>query len=188
MTTAVRSNSIEFGTRTLFSPGGRQRSAKPDGERRRNLDRGVETETACHGFYGSRTHEALVDIANYQGFRGPYGTAFKPHSPTSTTPTRRLQGREVSRRIPGRQVAAARRRRPGHPPRHRRRPPGSARDRASPERAKMKASDIEEASRQYAAGDSLATVAAFFGVDATTVRRELHRVGVAIRVRRGWAP
>ena len=51
----------------------------------------------------------------------------------------------------------------------------------------MSAFDVLEASHQYAAGDSLATVATFFGVNAATVRRELHRADVAIRRRRGWA-
>lgn len=56
-----------------------------------------------------------------------------------------------------------------------------------PNERTMKASDVVKASRQYAAGDSLATVAVLFSIDATTVRRELHRVGVTTRARRGGA-
>ena len=51
---------------------------------------------------------------------------------------------------------------------------------------KMSAHDVSEATRHYRNGDSLATVALTFNVDAATVRRELHRAGVTIRCRRGW--
>ena len=51
---------------------------------------------------------------------------------------------------------------------------------------KMNPHEILQASRRYEAGDSLETVAAVYGVDATTVRRELHRAHIAIRPRRGW--
>jgi 5'-3' exonuclease len=53
-------------------------------------------------------------------------------------------------------------------------------------RRKMSEDDIGEAARRYRTGDSLAKVAFAFDVDAKTVRRELHRAGVAIRPRRGW--
>jgi hypothetical protein len=41
--------------------------------------------------------------------------------------------------------------------------------------------DVAAAARRYGAGDSLAKVAHAFDVDAVTLRRELHRAGVAIR-------
>ena len=47
--------------------------------------------------------------------------------------------------------------------------------------------DIGEAARHYREGDSLGTVGLAFNVDAATVRRELHRAGVAIRPRPGWS-
>jgi len=56
-----------------------------------------------------------------------------------------------------------------------------------PTTRKMKADDVVEASLRYDAGDSLATVAAAFHVDAATIRRELGRARTAIRPRRGWA-
>jgi hypothetical protein len=54
-------------------------------------------------------------------------------------------------------------------------------------RRKMSEDDIGEAARRYREGDSLAQAARGFDVDAATVRRELHRAGVAIRPRHGWA-
>ena len=53
-------------------------------------------------------------------------------------------------------------------------------------RRKMNAADILEASLRCEAGDSLETIATVYGVDATTVRRELRRADIAIRPRRGW--
>jgi DNA-binding transcriptional regulator LsrR (DeoR family) len=53
-------------------------------------------------------------------------------------------------------------------------------------RRKMTDDDVGDAARRYRAGDSLAEVASAFNVDAATVRRELHRAGIAIRLRRGW--
>jgi uncharacterized protein YhbP (UPF0306 family) len=47
--------------------------------------------------------------------------------------------------------------------------------------------DVNEAARRYRAGDSLAKVAYAFNVDQATIRRELHRIGVTIRLRRGWS-
>ncbi len=46
---------------------------------------------------------------------------------------------------------------------------------------------ISEAARRYRTGDSLAKLASAFNVDAATIRRELHRIGVTIRSRRGWS-
>jgi len=46
--------------------------------------------------------------------------------------------------------------------------------------------DVDEAARRYGNGDSLAKVALAFNDDAATLLRELHRSGVAIRLRRGW--
>ena len=46
---------------------------------------------------------------------------------------------------------------------------------------KMSAHDVGEAAHHCRNGDSLATVALTFNVDAATVRRELHRAGVTIR-------
>ena len=54
-------------------------------------------------------------------------------------------------------------------------------------RRKMTDDDVEEAARRYRAGDSLATIASTFNVDAATIREELHRIGVTIRPRRGWS-
>jgi hypothetical protein len=53
-------------------------------------------------------------------------------------------------------------------------------------RRKMTDDDVSEAAGRYGNGDSLAKVALVFNVDAATLRRELHRSGVAIRLRRGW--
>ena len=50
---------------------------------------------------------------------------------------------------------------------------------------KLTPRDIAIGARLYESGDSLATVARALNVDATTVRRELVRAGVAIRPRRG---
>jgi hypothetical protein len=43
-----------------------------------------------------------------------------------------------------------------------------------------------EAAPRYRSGDSLATIGITFNVNAATVRRELHRIGVEIRPPRGW--
>ena len=53
-------------------------------------------------------------------------------------------------------------------------------------RRMMNAHEIADARGRYESGDSLATVAAAYGVDAATVRRELHRADVAVRPRLGW--
>ena len=53
-------------------------------------------------------------------------------------------------------------------------------------RRKMTDDDVSNAAGSYGAGDSLAKVALGFNVDAATLRRELHRAGIAIRPRRGW--
>jgi hypothetical protein len=47
--------------------------------------------------------------------------------------------------------------------------------------------DVNEAARRNRAGDSRATIASTFNDDATTIRHELHRIGVTIRPRRGWS-
>jgi transposase-like protein len=53
-------------------------------------------------------------------------------------------------------------------------------------RRKLTDDDVSEAAGRYGNGDSLAKVALAFNVDAATLRRELHRSGVATRLRRGW--
>ncbi len=50
-------------------------------------------------------------------------------------------------------------------------------------RPKMTARDVLPARRSHEAGDSLATIAPAFSVDAQTVRRELRRAGVETRPR-----
>lgn len=47
--------------------------------------------------------------------------------------------------------------------------------------------NIDEASRLYEQGWSLARVGEHFGVDGETVRRALRAAGVTLRPRRGWA-
>ena len=54
-----------------------------------------------------------------------------------------------------------------------------------PSGRKLTDRQVATAARRYLSGDSLATVAEGFDVDAATVGRELHRAGVAIRPRRG---
>lgn len=46
--------------------------------------------------------------------------------------------------------------------------------------------DVREAAQLYVAGNSLAALGAKFDVDAGTVRRELLRAGIQMRLRRGW--
>jgi transposase-like protein len=53
-------------------------------------------------------------------------------------------------------------------------------------RRKMSDDDVSDAVPRYRSGDSLATVALTFNVDAATVRREFRRAGVTIRPRPGW--
>jgi Transposase len=45
---------------------------------------------------------------------------------------------------------------------------------------------LASAARSYAAGSSLATIAAQFGLDPSTVANRFRRAGVPIRPRRGW--
>jgi hypothetical protein len=52
---------------------------------------------------------------------------------------------------------------------------------------KMNNRSVLEAARHYGAGESLKVVAARFDVDARTLARELLRIGVPIRRRRGWS-
>ena len=49
----------------------------------------------------------------------------------------------------------------------------------------MNQHDVLAATLRYEDGDSLATVARAFNVDAATVRRELHQAGVPTRPRPG---
>ena len=46
---------------------------------------------------------------------------------------------------------------------------------------------LASAARSYADGSSLATIAAQFGLDPSTVANRFRRAGVDIRPRRGWA-
>ena len=50
---------------------------------------------------------------------------------------------------------------------------------------KMTDIDVDEASRRYEAGDSLATLASIFNVDPATIRHELRQTATTIRPRRG---
>jgi hypothetical protein len=45
---------------------------------------------------------------------------------------------------------------------------------------------LTSAARSYADGSSLATIAAQFGLDPSTVANRLRRAGIKIRPRRGW--
>jgi hypothetical protein len=54
--------------------------------------------------------------------------------------------------------------------------------------AKLTDDDIAVAAGLYLRGQSLATVALAFDVNAETIRKGLLRGGVAIRARRGWPP
>ena len=45
---------------------------------------------------------------------------------------------------------------------------------------------LNETAEAYAAGLSLADVAARYGIDAQTVANRFRRAGIAIRTRRGW--
>ena len=55
-----------------------------------------------------------------------------------------------------------------------------------PNRRKMTDEQVTKAAELYAAHLSLVKVAAHFGVDAATIRREFAVAGVAVRPRRGW--
>ena len=61
-------------------------------------------------------------------------------------------------------------------------------DRGIPRRAnhrEMTDDDVAQTASRYRKGDSLAKIGAAMGLDPVTVRRELHRAGVAIRPRPG---
>jgi hypothetical protein len=47
---------------------------------------------------------------------------------------------------------------------------------------------VHEAAKQYDVGESLATVASRFGVDARTLAREFRNVGIQVRPRNGRPP